>query len=577
MKRQTPLSVPAYGRKTGDDLIEELKERRPPYWVKQGRRKHSLDTMRDRGYLQPDLEGVSVQPDDPRNSLGVPLSRVTRVEGEMTPQQLQDALAELAGKDLYNLIEGHTAQINNRQRGEIGNRKTSDKSIANGFSRGEHFSASSHVENLWKWAALVWQGPDTKNHMPDVEMRRYVSALRLDGKDVFAWLTVKNTHNKLHLYSLELMDTEKIETEIKKLREKVDSDSRNLGPVVIHRSFEEIIDRLNGPVKLPAGGSDLSTLLQIAYHGTPYRGIEETGFSTDSIGTGEGAQVHGWGLYFAKDKKIADVHYRNALTTKRAVVEIDGRVYRYDVGFGRWVDKDTGDAMEFADSLAVARLDENDNDVQKAIASLQEDLIYGPYPKTARESVERLKKGNIVYKKSPGQLFKVDIPDDDVLLDEQKTFEQQPEKVRSALEKIAEQTPLNFEGKTGKEIYASLKKWYLNQKNASLALNKAGIKGITYYGRGDGRCFVIFDDKAIKILETYYEMKAQEGLARGAITRTDDSRYLITLFKGADLSTLVHELGHVYFLQMEEAKRHGTAAGAGRFENPARMDGGSGR
>ena len=38
---------------------------------------------------------------------------------------------------------------------------------------------------------------------------------------------------------------------------------------------------------------------------------------------------------------------------------------------------------------------------------------------------------------------------------------------------------------------------------ASKALNKHGVKGITYEGGTDGRCFVIFDDKAIEIKRKY--------------------------------------------------------------------------
>ena len=91
-------------------------------------------------------------------------------------------------------------------------------------------------------------------------------------------------------------------------------------------------------------------LFQTAYHGTPHRFDE---FSLEHIGEGEGAQAHGWGLYFAADKKVSD-DYRN-----------------------------------------------------------------------------RLRRG-----RSRGQLFEVDIPDDDVLLDEQKIFAEQPEAVKSALRSI---------------------------------------------------------------------------------------------------------------------------------------------
>ena len=36
-------------------------------------------------------------------------------------------------------------------------------------------------------------------------------------------------------------------------------------------------------------------------------------------------------------------------------------------------------------------------------------------------------------------------------------------------------------------------------------MNKQGVKGIVYNGDIDGRCYVIFDDKAISVLETFYQ------------------------------------------------------------------------
>lgn len=48
---------------------------------------------------------------------------------------------------------------------------------------------------------------------------------------------------------------------------------------------------------------------QSAYHGTPHKFDE---FSTEHIGTGEGAQAHGWGLYFAGNKEVSE-DYRKKL------------------------------------------------------------------------------------------------------------------------------------------------------------------------------------------------------------------------------------------------------------------------
>src|SRR5690606_6432904 len=51
---------------------------------------------------------------------------------------------------------------------------------------------------------------------------------------------------------------------------------------------------------------------QRAYHGTRTRGIDR--FSLDKIGTGEGNQSFGWGLYFAGERAVGD-HYRRGLSS----------------------------------------------------------------------------------------------------------------------------------------------------------------------------------------------------------------------------------------------------------------------
>ena len=47
---------------------------------------------------------------------------------------------------------------------------------------------------------------------------------------------------------------------------------------------------------------------QPAYHGSPHRFDK---FTLDHIGTGEGAQAYGWGLYFAGNKEVAK-YYKEA-------------------------------------------------------------------------------------------------------------------------------------------------------------------------------------------------------------------------------------------------------------------------
>ena len=80
-----------------------------------------------------------------------------------------------------------------------------------------------------------------------------------------------------------------------------------------------------------------------------------------------------------------------------------------------------------------------------------------------------------------------------------------------------------------------------NAKKASEFLNNIGIKGIYYDGEQDGRCYVVFDDKAIKVIEKYNQS------INGMTTINSPTDRLIQIFKTADRSTFLHEMGHVFF------------------------------
>lgn len=219
-------------------------------------------------------------------------------------------------------------------------------------------------------------------------------------------------------------------------------------------------------------------------------------------------------------------------------------------------------------------------------------------------------KFNLEVQEPVGKLFRVEIPNDDVLLDEQKPFDEQPKFVQEKLEKMfsradteqllyvlskndsrfdevysdycelldheqdeayAQEIRQRYNHElsrligsntipqallssfaSGQEIYKSISDVFSQlrgDKEASLALNEVGIKGITYDGRQDGRCFVIFDDKAISIIEKFNQMLRQE--VRGEISKEDGKR-IITLFESADESTFMHEMGHMFLMDLDE-------------------------
>lgn len=80
-----------------------------------------------------------------------------------------------------------------------------------------------------------------------------------------------------------------------------------------------------------------------------------------------------------------------------------------------------------------------------------------------------------------------------------------------------------------------------NAKKASEFLNSIGIKGIYYDGNRDGRCYVVFDDKAIKVIKKYNQS------INGMTEIMEDGERIISIFKTADRSTFLHEMGHVFF------------------------------
>ena len=285
---------------------------------------------------------------------------------------------------------------------------------------------------------------------------------------------------------------------------------------------------------------------QRAWHGTPY---DFDAFSLSGIGGGEGNQAHGWGLYFAQNREVSEA-YKEILGDKGSTVELNGEVWTVNES-GDW--ETTGKTAKYGEAIGYA-LDalEEHGTKDAAINSLQKDLkegkFRGAYIAEAQKAVNILRQGEAKGHKG-GRLLEAEIPDTDVLLDEQKSFNEQPEKVKNALSELISNTGEGqlsrrlFKNATGKRIYEALSNLYGDDKKASLKLNEFGVKGITYKGTQDERCYVVFDDKAITIRNKYdQEIKASYNSATGAIH----------LFDGADQSSFVHEAAHMYLTEMSK-------------------------
>lgn len=347
---------------------------------------------------------------------------------------------------------------------------------------------------------------------------------------------------------------------------------------------------------------------QSAWHGSPYRFDE---FDLGEIGSGEGAQVHGWGLYFAEDQNVA-IGYREKLGNLAEQSEIDYDAVeaykaRFDNGtperealdsvlevfrnFGGEADGESSFAAYEAtrDDIADRKRDvegeiANLEDLKEEGESIDENALEELKAELKQAELEEkiLDECFVVGESYTGRLFEVDVPENDVLLDEQKDFTEQPEKVQKTLMNLAQSLPdslfnphersydgdfndklsddfeSNWESlrptrkefmrrllsaESGKKIYEILSDALYSDEKASKILNKHGVKGITYYGREDGRCFVVFDDKAISVINKFNQR--ENAIRRGQIRIGSHGEGLVTLFKNADRSTFFHEIGHM--------------------------------
>lgn len=426
---------------------------------------------------------------------------------------------------------------------------------------------------------------------------------------------------------------------------------------------------------------------QKAWHGTPYN-FER--FDIGKIGDGVGDQVHGWGLYFAKDRKISEA-YKEVLGADAGAVIVDGVTYKIDEE-GDWATAAgqkliDNDPLEFVlDTFDAMTGNKNKKSAIKSlkerIAGTKRTANTESYIAKLEEAINIIEKADVKYENT-SRLLKVEVPENDVLLDEQKTFinqnknvqallkntieslddarsmkfwenllnfklrafdnagkvqfkidgfnkladgigkllesnsntfgyrtlarslerygyskeeieklksdgeyrNQEQEKLRSqaaaleeelerakaedaaAKEEVINQAKADISGTlggmfSGNKIYDALAKAMgeedYNWRGASELLNEHGIKGIAYEGMKDGRCFVVFDDKSIDIIERYNQSAGERAMTAN-MEKLKEAKEMLA--KDADMETIYKKTGW-----------HRGADGKWRFEIPDNLD-----
>ena len=351
-----------------------------------------------------------------------------------------------------------------------------------------------------------------------------------------------------------------------------------------------------------------------AWHGSPYQ-FER--FTTEKIGTGEGAQAFGWGLYFTDLESIAK-NYAKQLSALNSKIFVDGKeqiiipdhvlyiVKDILEANGGDIEKTISDAKDrkegYVDYLEFSQSKKQYDKFDKAIKYLEKN----------KEKI-KLVADRIVYKVS---LHKGKSPSEYTWLEwDKNATSEQKKQIANGIPNLTENEKtiiskyftdkgnlksvyLGQEYKTilpkyeisllkerlmkdesrikGSEIYHQLEKYFggfgaktdfvkgENSKQASLFLLENGIDGVKYpaesISRGAtsdtarGFNYVVFDENAVSI-EEVIKFQKDANKARGAMMITLDGQAVIYALTDPNVSTPLHELAHVFEHYLSDAEK----------------------
>lgn len=322
-------------------------------------------------------------------------------------------------------------------------------------------------------------------------------------------------------------------------------------PAFMGRVVNGALSMTGGAGAVPAAGAELGMGIR-AYHGSPHN--FDGPFRMDRLGTGEGSQVYGHGLYFAENPKVAE-HYRDALSRSElshpqyGTFRTDPDQWQSPNGVSNhyypWqrMERILQDASRAADpdiapSLA-SQISQTITDTMAGFSSITLDELrdsaikFGAgAPREQAAWLSALNRAAEFKRQSAGKVYEVDInADPSQLLDWDQSLVDQPRPVQEALSQLMP----SYEPYTRPESFASASQYMdatgglpppsgatayhtlaqsrapgkAGEVAASQALRESGIPGIRFLdqgSRGTGagtRNLVVFDDQIIRVLRKY--------------------------------------------------------------------------
>lgn len=278
-----------------------------------------------------------------------------------------------------------------------------------------------------------------------------------------------------------------------------------------------------------------------AYHGSPH---DFDKFDISKIGTGEGAQAFGYGLYFAQHEPVAE-GYRDELSKNNPLpVKIDNEKHHNPTRMQRMVADHFGDVDKVISKMTPVweRVSQKYHSLPEDADELERTFRNLDYKEAQsdRAELERMRGKNVSYGKR-GHMYEVHInAHPDHFLDWDKPLYEQSEYVRKALTTLARSNDHLMDGikniherrDNADILYGLLTSHFVRDKKyegmrngvpedkatpsleygqrlASELLKAHGVKGIKYLdagsrGAGEGsRNYVVFDDKLVTTKRKY--------------------------------------------------------------------------
>lgn len=242
-----------------------------------------------------------------------------------------------------------------------------------------------------------------------------------------------------------------------------------------------------------------------AMHYSPYY---FTKFDLSKIGSGDGKQLFGHGLYFSKAREVVDMYHKD-LNHKARTVTVNGKVIQNDpAGLYLFRALDNGEKIEsMPEDLRIIATSAAKNEQVRDLWGEPDQLL------KAADTIEGWLADGAAIERYQGSFYDVELDmKEEELLDWNAPYAEQPEIVKKALTKFfGEERVAQFEANelSGGALYELVaERSFGDVEIASMQLSYQGVKGIQYFDavtpttqnpEGLTRNFVTFTDDIVKI------------------------------------------------------------------------------